>query len=496
MINPNLEIRNINDLKIKTSNFVRRRSCDPSELYEMLLCIGEGGYGKVMKVRNLISKEIRAMKVIKKSSIAEGISDFEVQNEINILKSLDHPNIIKIYEFFIDSKNIYIVTEFSDEGDLFKRMESMSYFSEKIVCHIMRQILSAVAYLHSKNIFHGDLKLENILIDSASHLNDQRREFFDIKLIDFGCSKIFASNKRFKEIIGTAYYVAPEVLLNNYNEKCDQWSCGVITYILLSGKPPFDGNTETDIINKILKKDPIDFKLSEFKGVSKMALDIMSNMLNYDHYKRPSAARILRHRWFQLSRESTIEFLDKSYTKQVLTNLKNFRTVQKFQQAVITFIIHNISKREEMMNLRNIFRYLDRDGDGRISINELKESLCDNCGELESREAEVIMAKIDLDNNGFIEYDEFLHATIEKSTFLSESNLKQAFDLFDIDKGGSISSDEVRSIISGGKVISDDVMKDLLKEVNKNMDEDINYEDFKMLMYKITETEVKGNNIN
>lgn len=483
--NTNLEIQDINDLKIKASNFIRRRSCLPSDMYENIIIIGEGAFGKVMKVRHIRNKEIRAMKIIMKSLIVEGMSDVEVHNEINILKSLDHPNIIKIYEFFIDTKNIYIVTELCEAGDLYNRISSMNYFSEKIVCHIMRQILSAVAYLHSKNIFHGDLKLENILIDSSSKYNEKLNEFFDIKLIDFGCSRIFSSNKRFNELIGTAYYVAPEVLQNSYNEKCDIWSCGIITYILLSGIPPYDGKSECEILNNILCKKPIDYGLSVFKEVSKMAMDLMSNMLNYDQEKRPSAAKMLRHRWFNIQRTNSIDFLDKTYTKQVLSNLKNFRTEQKFQQAVITFITHNFAKREEMKKLRDIFRYLDRDGDGRISVGELRDSLYDECGEVESKEAEGIMAKIDLDQNGFIEYEEFLSATIEKSIFLSEINLKQAFDLFDIDKGGSISPDEVRNIISGGKVISDEVVKDLLKGVNKNMDDEISYEDFKNLMYKI-----------
>ena len=488
--NTNVEIQNINDLKIKASNFIRRRSCLPSDLYENISLIGEGAFGKVMKVRHKGNKEIRAMKVILKSLLVDGMSDIEVYNEIKILKSLDHPNIIKIYEFFIDNTNIYIVTEYCEKGDLYNNIKTMAYLSEKIVCHIMRQILSAVAYLHSKNIFHGDLKLENILIDStSSKLNEEQNKFFDIKLIDFGCSRIFANNKKFYDLIGTAYYVAPEVLQNNYNEKCDIWSCGVITYILLCGKPPFDGKTETDILNSIIEKTPVNYDSSLFQGVSNLALDLIKNMLNYDNENRPSAAKMLRHRWFLIQRTNTIDFLDKSFTRHVLSNLKNFRTEQKFQQAVITFITHNFAKREEMTKLRNLFRFLDRDSDGRISVTELRLSLLEECGEIESREAEGIMAKIDLDNNGYIEYEEFLSATIEKSTFLSEINLKQAFDLFDLDKGGSISSEEVRNIISGGKVISDDVVKDLFKGINKNLDDEINYDDFKNLMYKILDRE-------
>jgi len=486
MNNSNLEIQDIKDLKISASNFIRRRSCLPSDVYENLMILGEGAFGKVVKAKHRLTGELRAIKIIKKSLIVEGMSDYDVSNEIKILKSLDHPNIIKIYEFFIDSKNLYLVTEFCEEGDLYNRLLSMNYFSEKIVCHIMRQILSAVAYLHSKNIFHGDLKLENILIDSKNKLNRKDKgEYFDIKLIDFGCSRIFANNKRFNELIGTAYYVAPEVINNNYKEKCDIWSCGVIAYILLSGTPPFNGQTETEILGKILDQYPVDFKIKEFKNVSSFAKDLISNMLYYDQEKRPSAVKMLRHKWFEFQRTDTIDFLDKNYTIQVLSNLRNFRTFQKFQQAVITFITHNFAKRDEIQNLRNIFRYLDKDSDGRIGVNELRDGLCEHLGEMEFTEAQKIVNRIDLDQNGYIEYEEFLHATLDQNTFLNESNLKQAFDLFDLDKGGSISADEVSNIISGGKVISNDVVKDLLKEIGRNIEDEITYEDFKNLMYKI-----------
>ncbi len=164
---------------------------------------------------------------------------------------------------------------------------------------------------------------------------------------------------------------------------------------------------------------------------------------------------------------------------------KNFRTFQKFQQAVITFITHNFAKRDEIQNLRNIFRYLYKDSDGRIGVNELRDGLCEHLGEMEFTEAQKIVNRIDLDQNGYIEYEEFLHATLDQNTFLNESNLKQAFDLFDLDKGGSISADEVSNIISGGKVISNDVVKDLLKEIGRNIEDEITYEDFKNLMYKI-----------
>jgi len=153
--------------------------------------------------------------------------------EIDILKNLDHPNILRLYEVFEDKKFIYLVTEFCEAGELFDEIVKRQRFDERDAAIIIKQLLSAIAYCHSKSVCHRDLKPENILIDN--------KETLSIKLIDFGTSQKFDTEEKMELILGTAYYIAPEVLKGEYDEKCDVWSCGVILYILLSGSPPFNG---------------------------------------------------------------------------------------------------------------------------------------------------------------------------------------------------------------------------------------------------------------
>ena len=163
--------------------------------------------------------------------------------EIEILKNLDHPNIMRLYEVFQDEKYIYLVTELCEGGELFDEILARGMFNETDAAFILKQVLSAVAYCHSKKVAHRDIKPENILIDNKDKLT--------IKLIDFGTSQVFENEEKMELVMGSAYYIAPEILTGKYNEKCDIWSIGVILYILLSGKPPFNGDNDQVIMDKV-----------------------------------------------------------------------------------------------------------------------------------------------------------------------------------------------------------------------------------------------------
>lgn len=203
--------------------------------YTILNTIGKGGFGEVKKVIHKVSQDVRAMKIIKKDQVDEQYLQ-TLQNEIKILKQLDHPNIVKLYEIYSDQDNIYLITEFLEGGELFDLILKTRHFNENIAARIMKQLFQAINYCHSKNIVHRDLKPENLLLQAADK--------FDIKVIDFGLSRTFDANKVMCSKLGTPFYIAPEVLKQKYNEKCDIWSCGVILYILLSGTPPFNGKND------------------------------------------------------------------------------------------------------------------------------------------------------------------------------------------------------------------------------------------------------------
>ena len=218
--------------------------------------------------------------------------------EVEILKKLVHPNIMQIFEFYEDKKNFYIITEFCEGGELFDKIIEKGTFSENEAAWIMKQLLSAVNYIHSNNIVHRDLKPENILLDT--------KKDNIIKIIDWGTARFFDKSKKMNRINGTPYYIAPEVLAEKYDEKCDIWSCGVIMYIMLCGYPPFNAESDELILEKI-KKGKFSFPPEEWDSVSPLAKDLVTKMLEFHPSKRLSANEALTHKWLVSNNTKTVD---------------------------------------------------------------------------------------------------------------------------------------------------------------------------------------------
>ena len=296
-------LNSIIDVKINLKNFVRQRNENYLDVYDKLELLGKGSFGDVYKVRRKNDKEIRALKEIKKKALKVS----ELKNEINILKEIDHPNIMTIYEYFEDENYLYIVMEYCNSGDLSNKMDDYGLLSEFILKYVMYQVFLAINCLHMKKVVHGDIKRENISFINENNVKKRKEKDifkifneekevqkelleanninklsekaklllkelskYEIKLVDFGCAKMKKENKKDKKlsgIIGTAFYCSPEVVTNNYDYECDEWSCGVLMYILLSGIPPFDGETEDDIFKKVLNEKP-NIDIPQLKHIS------------------------------------------------------------------------------------------------------------------------------------------------------------------------------------------------------------------------------------
>lgn len=231
------------------------------------------------------------------------------------MRQLDHPNIVRLFEVFQDDKRFYLVTELCTGGELFDEITKRSNFNENDAADIIKQVLSAIAYCHSKNICHRDLKPENILLDTLNQSGNS------IKIIDFGASQKFENSKKMSQIYGTAYYIAPEILKSEYNEKCDVWSVGVILYILLSGKPPFSGDSDKEILEAV-GLGVFSMSGPEWQGVSNEAKDLIKQMLTFDPSQRITAHKALQHDWIKKKVHETI---DVQATYNALSNLRNFR---------------------------------------------------------------------------------------------------------------------------------------------------------------------------
>ena len=312
-------------------------------------------------------------------------------------------------------------------------------------------------------------------------LKSMKMKNFELKLIDFGCAKIFSkSKKNFEDTIGTLIYCSPEVLRNNYNKQCDIWSCGVIMYVLLSGHFPFFGKTEEDIKNKILS-GKFSFN-KQFLNVSEKAKDLIRKCLMYDKNRRITAEQALKHEFFADDINPHNIFEDDVDSKNVLISLKNYSQQSKIYQTVLAFLSHNFADKLELNKLKKIFYKIDLNLDGKLSKDELFIAFKEAGMEMKNDQLNKVIESIDFDGNGYIEYEEFIRVTLPKEQLFTEDNLKSAFDMFDLDKNGTISLNEFKEILGIKKVKDKNVNKELLKEIPIHGDEEMTFEQFKKIL--------------
>merc|ERR1719460_1151030 len=232
--------------------------------------LGEGSYGSVCKAKNKLSNAERAVKTISKAQM-KNISRFK--QEIAIMKLMDHPNIIKLYESFEDHRNIYLVMELCSGGELFDRIIDAGHFTEVQAAIVMQQIFRAMYYMHENSICHRDLKPENFLFQTKDPIEKNY-----LKIIDFGLSCKFEPNQILTTKAGTPYYVAPQVLAGKYDQASDLWSCGVIMFVLLCGYPPFYGESDADVLAKV-RLGNFSFNSKDWKNVTDDAKDLIRWLL-------------------------------------------------------------------------------------------------------------------------------------------------------------------------------------------------------------------------
>ena len=284
--------------------------------------------------------------------------------------------------------------------------------------------------------------------------------------------------------------MAPEVLKKHYNEKCDIWSCGVIMYILLSALPPFNGSDDDEIFEKILI-GKYDIESSPFDKVSTNCIDLIKNLLNKNVEERFSAEQALEHAWFKdfKSKELYNKITDRDVIKTLYKNLKNYKRTSVIQETALAYLVHQFPRIKDVINACKLFNQIDKNGDGKISKEELYKGLSgryktDNL----EKEVDLIFKNLDMDNNGYIEYEEFVRAAVSKEYFVNENVLRFAFRYFDKDNSGEIEYKEIKELFSKSIEDKDNVeqtLKEIIKEVDINNDGKINFKEFSIVMKKM-----------
>ena len=478
-----------NQLSFNSELLISQVKSDPFQDYEEIRLLGEGSFAKVLLVRNNVTGLIRAMKIIKKrnslarsSKLEQGSTDLEILNEIDALKHIDHPNVVKIFEFYNSDDAYYLITEYCEGGELFKLIKQKKKLTEIQCAYVMYQVLSAIKYCHKLKIMHRDLKPENILI----HKHDEKNDYYDVKICDFGTSQIFKRGEWQNQPCGSVYYVAPEVINKKYNSKCDLWSVGVIMFMLLSNKAPFGGRKDEDILRNVISgKYNVDF----LKNCSETTIDLIQKLLEKDYKKRINAEQAMNHEFFTRFKikELVNDIKDKSIVKKLINNLKNYKCTSILQETALAYLVHNYPDLEEIENACKLFNKIDINGDGKITSGILYKGICKYWEGNAEKEILEIFEKLDRDHNNYIGYEEFIRAAVDKSIFLDEKVLRFAFKYFDKNDTGEITYQSLSSIfkeqIKDPNI--DESLKKVMEEVDKDSDGKIGYEDFCELMRKI-----------
>ncbi|CAM9417639.1 unnamed protein product [Ectocarpus sp. 6 AP-2014] len=422
------------------SHMVReRKGTKVEDLYETISVIGKGSVGMISKVKHRQTGVEYALKTIQLEKISRSMLK-EMRNEIEILKRLDHPNIIRAIETFESDKEVYLVMRLCTGGDLHRRAP----YAESAVVDIITKLLSATWYMHQQGIVHRDLKLENVVYEST--LPDS-----DIFIIDYGLSKIIERDEdRMNEVVGTLYTMAPEVLNGgvSYDKSCDMWSIGVIAFVLLSGDMPFDTNTKQRLI-KAVEDGRFEFSGRRWNRVSSEARSFIRHMMVKKPSGRYTAGQALQHSWIQGSKLSDEQRMlspaptvfEKEDHDRVVVSMKNFALYSKVKRTALMLVAYR-SKPEETKSMRSAFKAYDVDQNGRVSRAEFQKVL----KKQGYSDAELVglFDEVDDDHDGFLHYTEFLAATLETGgKEVTDERLAEAFDLLDMDDSGSISKENL-----------------------------------------------------
>ncbi|OMJ74352.1 hypothetical protein SteCoe_26741 [Stentor coeruleus] len=259
--------------------------------YVSLSLLGSGAFSEVILAKHIPTQSFRALKIVSKSKLtSQHFFSWGTVREPYILQEINYPGVIKFYECFDDLLNFYIVTEYCEGGSLFKKIKNSGRLSEENNVLIMYQLLKTVEYIHSHNIVHRDIKLENVLLACKQNIR--------IKLADFGNACHLTSDKKLTGCYGSACYLAPEVYTNSYDEKVDIWSCGILFYVLLSGKSPYSCKDPCEI-KHLVNTSPFQLNDTNTVGFSSIAIDLLQLLLKIQPEQRISASDALKHPLFE-----------------------------------------------------------------------------------------------------------------------------------------------------------------------------------------------------
>ncbi|XP_027348937.1 calcium-dependent protein kinase 1-like isoform X2 [Abrus precatorius] len=469
---------------LQAESILLRKSGHLKEYYNLGPELGKGQYGTTFLCTEKATGKKYACKSIPKVKLVGNDDVEDVRREIQIMHHLAGcSNVISIKGAYEDGVAVHVVMEMCAGGELFDRIVERGHYTERKAAKLARTIVSVIEACHSRGVMHRDLKPENFLFVDG-------HEDSTLKAIDFGMSVFFKPGDIFRDVVGSPYYIAPEVLCRRYGPEADVWSAGVIIYILLCGTPPFWGESEQDIFEEVLHGD-LDFSSDPWPNISESAKDLVRKMLVRDPRKRITAHEVLRHPWIQVDGVAP----DKPLDSAVLGRLKQFSAMNKLKKMALRVIAENLSE-EEISGLKETFKMIDTDNSGQITFEKLKVGLKTFGANLSESEMVDLMQAADVDNSGAIDYGEFIAATLHINKIDRDDHLVAAFSYFDKKGSGYITQDELQQACEEFGM-ENVCLEEMIREADQNNDGRIDYNEFVAMMQRgnadLDKSGLKGN---
>ena len=396
----------------------------------------------------------------------------QIISDLTLLVGLDHPNILAADAVFYDERAIFVLSDIFNGLRLVKYKEIAERQDERVVKRLAVQMIRGVGYAHAQNCLLKSISILNMIFFAGhSEVN------LMLKLVTLSKRERGPAGD-FNPVESSIMYTAPEALSGLLTEKSDIWSCGVILYFLLTNSVPFLGDTPNDLKDSILSGAR--FSRKRWSSINPLAKSLISAMLTKDPLGRPTAAECIAHPWLQetLSPPPNLTI--------VMANLRKFQTGSQLQFAMLRFIVTHALGHEEKQPLLEVFDYINTSGSGILSLDELTAAFAKvNRAEFARSLATDVLRIVDLDGNGTMDFTEFLLASTDYKVIIQDKKLKIAFDLFDPDSSGSLTIDELKSVLKVKE--NQAVWKKFLKEVDKDQSGTIGFEEFSQLIRSAAE---------
>lgn len=428
----------------------------------------EGMHSSVFMASHRKTRERYAVKKFSKMKVESA----QFENAVAMIKTLDHPNVIRLFDVFEDNRSFHLVLEYCGGNNLFERILEDSHFTERQAAGIMRQLISGVAHMHSKKICHRDIKPESLMLkQKADDITS-----CTIKIIDFRTAVRFERRPRLQGRVGDVSYSAPEIVIGTYDQKIDLWSCGVILYLALAGYLPYVGDTDSQTLRRIVE-DGLAFPSPDWHDVSQEGSMFVEALLAKDPMQRVTASEALQNVWLE-QHAPTVNNVPLVTAQH---NMKSFCSYGKLKKAALHAMAHRFTD-DQVSKLRDMWSVLDVNGDGTVTFYELKAGL-DRWGRRDAIDDLVAsLEAMDVDGDARLNYSEFLAAAVEKQHFRSEEACWAAFQAFDRDGDGVIDLQELTVALGLDQEADMETVKEAMSKADRDGNGDIDFEEFKRMM--------------